>query len=220
MDKRKTMEECCKRNLRNLEEEVEPSSETTVLTGILLKRRINTLKDIAEGKTHFREFGTVKERASFMDNLRKYIAHANHLSSPEFDSNVTIIRQGWEFVKGVLPLMFEFPPKSKWENGNSSQLVHKLRLTVNLLMPHEDKNDYERRMLYYKDTRIKNLEPVKRFVDRHMNSGMFMASEGVDEDINQIIEAYEKTLNRLDKFSRQDFDDLMELAGILPGYKK
>ena len=44
---------------------------------------------------------------------------------------------------------------------------------------------------------------------------MFMASEGVDEDINQIIEAYEKTLNRLDKFSRQDFDDLMELARIL-----
>ena len=215
MDKRKTMEECCKRNLRNLEEEVEPSSETTVLTGILLKRRINTLKDIAEGKTHFREFGTVKERASFMDNLRKYIAHANHLSSHEFDSNVTIIRQGWEFVKGVLPLMFDFPPKSKWENGNSSQLVHKLRLTVNLLMPHEDKNDYERRMLYYKDTRIKNLDPVKRFIDRHLNSGMF-----IDEDINQIIEAYEKTLNRLDKFSRQDFDDLMELAGILPGYKK
>ena len=176
-----------------------------------LQSRIASLRDLAEGKTSFREFGDFYEQEAFVKNLRKYIRQVNQLSSREFETNLDDLREGWEMVKGVLPLMFEFPPGIVFENNelvDEEELVEILDMTVDDSMFPEIQVDYDKRMKYYKEMRAMNLEPIKRFVDRHLGT----ISDGLDVDNSKIVQAYEKALDELDRFSKEDFDKVMYMV--------
>lgn len=178
---------------------------------INLKCFLEQIRISANGKTSYKDFNLFTEMRDFVNHLWPYIYTVNSLESNHIQEYIVDIMNGWGYIRGFLPAIFEFP--SEYVDIDDNRDLHeKLETSIDLGIPREIANDYYRVAAYYDSLDIEKLNKVKLFFSKHTDLSFFKNDE-TDVEISTVLDSYGIALSNLRKFhTPENFEDIRSMA--------